>query len=172
MWRSPAWNVALLAVAVSLSGCEGGQEPNCDGPIMANLQFGTEKHRDTADDICCHNSMYAERSGLFQELGLFSQLDSDGVNTFYDSVCGRPLFRAPIGRSFQEWKEESEAHGWPSFREAEVVKSNIKVFADGEVQSICGVHLGHNLPDSKGDRYCIDLVCIAGEPNTTRVITQ
>ena len=30
--------------------------------------------------------------------------------------------------------------------------------------SICGTHLGHNLPDGKGDRYCIDLVCVAGQP--------
>ena len=35
--------------------------------------------------------------------------------------------------------------------------------ADGEVRSVCGLHLGHNIPDRGGDRYCIDLVCIAGE---------
>ena len=27
-----------------------------------------------------------------------------------------------------------------------------------------GLHLGHNIPDRGGDRYCIDLVCIAGQP--------
>merc|ERR1711982_4963 len=27
-------------------------------------------------------------------------------------------------------------------------------------------HLGHNLPSGGRDRYCIDLVCIAGEPLT------
>eukprot|EP01047_Picozoa_sp_COSAG01_P024336 COSAG01_NODE_1502_length_10101_cov_6.907119_4_plen_218_part_00 len=28
--------------------------------------------------------------------------------------------------------------------------------------SKCGTHLGHNLPDGQGDRYCINLVCMAG----------
>jgi peptide methionine sulfoxide reductase MsrB len=28
--------------------------------------------------------------------------------------------------------------------------------------STCGVHLGHNLPDGEGARYCINLVCMAG----------
>ena len=32
------------------------------------------------------------------------------------------------------------------------------------MSSVCGTHLGHNLPDYTGDRYCIDLVCIAGHP--------
>lgn len=36
--------------------------------------------------------------------------------------------------------------------------------ANGEIESVCGTHLGHNLPDASGDRYCIDLVCIAGAP--------
>ena len=36
--------------------------------------------------------------------------------------------------------------------------------SDGEVRSACGLHLGHNIPDRQGDRYCIDLVCIAGKP--------
>jgi peptide methionine sulfoxide reductase MsrB len=27
-----------------------------------------------------------------------------------------------------------------------------------------GTHLGHNLPDGKGNRYCINLVSVAGRP--------
>ena len=30
--------------------------------------------------------------------------------------------------------------------------------------SLEGTHLGHNLPDKKGNRYCINLVSIAGNP--------
>ncbi len=30
--------------------------------------------------------------------------------------------------------------------------------------SLEGTHLGHNLPDSKGNRYCINLVSVAGNP--------
>ena len=40
--------------------------------------------------------------------------------TFYDSVSGKPLFIAPRGRTFDEFKKESMAHGWPSFRDEEV----------------------------------------------------
>ena len=35
-----------------------------------------------------------------------------------------------------------------------------------EVVSIDGTHLGHNLADEDGNRYCIDLVCIAGRPTS------
>ena len=35
---------------------------------------------------------------------------------------------------------------------------------DGEAVSIDGTHLGHNLPDGKGNRYCINLVSVAGRP--------
>ena len=34
----------------------------------------------------------------------------------------------------------------------------------GEAVSVDGTHLGHNLPDSKGNRYCINLVSVAGLP--------
>ena len=38
----------------------------------------------------------------------------------------------------------------------------VRVLEDGETVSIDGTHLGHNLPDSSGRRYCINLVSIAG----------
>ncbi len=40
--------------------------------------------------------------------------------TFYDSVTGAALFIAPRGRSKEDFLQESEAHGWPSFRDQEV----------------------------------------------------
>ena len=30
--------------------------------------------------------------------------------------------------------------------------------------SLTGTHLGHNLPDRNGNRYCINLVSVAGRP--------
>jgi hypothetical protein len=42
---------------------------------------------------------------------------------FFDSVSGKPLFIAPRGRTFEQFKKESDSHGWPSFRDQEV--SNI-----------------------------------------------
>ena len=84
------------------------------------------------------------------------------VTTYYDSVTGLPLFRAPVGRSFEEFLEESKAHGWPSFRDEEVVWENVRAVRGGEMVSLAGTHLGHNLPDWNGNRYCINLVSIAG----------
>lgn len=38
------------------------------------------------------------------------------------------------------------------------------MLSDGETVSATGTHLGHNLPDRSGNRYCINLVSIAGRP--------
>jgi peptide methionine sulfoxide reductase MsrB len=155
-----------IGMALILSGC--GQMPQCNGPIQKDLKYGCADHIPLAEQICCHNTEYAESSGFFESVGLFSKLDSAGTTTFYDSVCGAPLFRAPVGRSFEEWQLESQQHGWPSFREAEIFKEYVVIKSGGEMRSVCGTHLGHNIPDGSGDRYCIDLVCIAGQKNKTR----
>merc|ERR1712085_117350 len=55
-------------------------------------------------------------------------------------------------------------HGWPSFRPEEIVSENVIIHEGGRMESRCLTHLGHNLPDGGVDRYCIDLVCMAGEP--------
>ena len=38
----------------------------------------------------------------------------------------------------------------------EVITDYVRVLPDGEAVSVDGTHLGHNLPDNKGNRY---LVC-------------
>jgi len=65
------------------------------------------------------------------------------------------------GRSYAEFIIESRRHGWPSFRNPEVNFTNVRVLAGGETVSVSGTHLGHNLPDGD-DRYCINIVSIAG----------
>jgi len=87
-----------------------------------------------------------------------------GEVTFYDSVTGKPSFIAPRGRTWEAFIKESLAHGWPSFRDEEVVKENVRVLSNGEAISPDGTHLGHNLPDYSGNRYCINLVSVAAEP--------
>jgi len=139
----------------------------CQKPVMQQLRFDITPDWEMANTICCHNTKYAEPSGYFEtnRVSLFSRFKSEEKShTFYDSVCGVPLFQAPVGRSLADWQAESSAHGWPSFRPAEVVAQNLVLYPSGEVRSICGTHLGHNIPDSKGARYCIDLACIAGLP--------
>mmetsp|Transcript_21079 Transcript_21079/g.33669 ORF Transcript_21079/g.33669 Transcript_21079/m.33669 type:complete len:163 (+) Transcript_21079:234-722(+) len=135
--------------------------------LQQSLRFDMGNVATEYSDVCCQvPQSWAEPSGTLSDVGLWAQLpSSEGPVTFYDAKCGKPLFRAPIGRSMAEFKAESEAHGWPSFRDEELVKENIVVKPGGEVVSTCGTHLGHNLPDGRGHRYCIDLLCIAGNPS-------
>merc|ERR1712028_301033 len=92
-----------------------------------------------------------------------SGMKSSGVTTFYDSVRGVPLFRAPVNRTLAEFEADTTEHGWPSFRPAEVVTEHVVTDkTTGLVTSSCGTHLGSFLPDSAGARWCMDLSCIAG----------
>eukprot|EP00656_Telonema_subtile_P035410 TRINITY_DN39390_c0_g1_i2.p1 TRINITY_DN39390_c0_g1~~TRINITY_DN39390_c0_g1_i2.p1 ORF type:complete len:227 (-),score=30.94 TRINITY_DN39390_c0_g1_i2:204-884(-) len=119
----------------------------------------------TADNICCFNRHYAESSGSWLGTGfLTTESSASGEITFYDSVTQKPLFIAPRGRTFDQFVSESRAHGWPSFRDREVVQENVRVLSNGETVSVNGTHLGHNLPDGSGNRYCINLVSVAGNP--------
>ena len=80
-------------------------------------------------------------------------------------MTSKPLFIAPRGRTVQEFIEESRKHGWPSFRDQEVVWENMRCLQNGEAVSIDGTHLGHNIPSADGrNRYCINLVSVAGNP--------
>jgi len=141
--------------------CNGGQPmPSISTFLNATLDY------EVANWICCNNHRYAEEKGYLAspEVDLFSRLDPFKETVFYDSVCGIPLFIAPRGRSFDEFKKESLHHGWPSFSPEEIVSENVIIHFTGRMKSKCGTHLGHNLPENGEDRYCIDLVCIAGTP--------
>jgi peptide methionine sulfoxide reductase MsrB len=158
--------VGIVLLFLWYTGIVAFDSPNCVGPIEPALKFGCATEQTLADKICCHNTRFAEPAGFLDTKPFFSALNTTGPNVFYDSVCGLPLFVAPVGRSFAAWQAESTKHGWPSFRKEESFSENIEILAGGEMRSTCGVHLGHNLPDGQGDRYCINLVCMAGAPAT------
>jgi peptide methionine sulfoxide reductase MsrB len=82
--------------------------------------------------------------------------------TFYDTITNKPLFQISNYRDVKDFKEESEKHGWPSFRDGEVIWENVRSLENGEIISIDDTHLGHNIPDKKGNRYCINIVSISG----------
>jgi len=157
-------SMALLIVFLWYSGFISFDPPSCAGPVQSDLKFGCDEELPLASKICCHNTRFAEPAGFQSQPGidLFSRLNRSAETVFYDSICGIPLFVAPRGRSFAAWEAESKAHGWPSFRQEEVIAENIDMKFGGEVRSTCGVHLGHRFSDGSGNRYCIDLVCIAG----------
>lgn len=164
--------LTLLISAFSPAMASAAVDEQCYGftPMPSISTFlGATLQYSTAERICCDNHRYAEFRGYLEatEVNLFGRLDPTVETVFYDSVCGIPLFIAPRGRSFEEFKEESLHHGWPSFRPEEIVSENVIIHDDGRMESRCLTHLGHNLPDDGIDRYCIDLVCMAGEPLST-----
>jgi len=153
----------------------------CQGSIQKDLLYGMDRRKSAdylpvivdegetlAEAVCCDSRMvpFAEPQYTFSapDIRLFHRINHDDITTFYDPVCGLPLFRAPVGRSFEEWQAETEEHGWPSFRKEEVVAENV-ITEEGKeyVFSKCGTHLGSYLPDSIGGRWCIDLACISGQ---------
>lgn len=133
-------------------------------PVQEELRYGVSGK--LADKISNFNRHFAEFGGYFQSTSFEDVVrESNGPVTFYDSNTGKPLFVAPIGRSVDDFISESQVHGWPSFRDSEVVWDNVRVLRNsGETVSTDGTHLGHNLPDRKGNRYCINLVSVAGSP--------
>ena len=140
---------------------------------MLFLNTCVQVSRKLADKISSFNRVFAENGGYFQGDTSFEKdvrkivADSGGPVMFYDSVSGKPLFKAPVNRSVDEFIAESKVHGWPSFRDDEVIWSDVRVLkSSGETVSTGGTHLGHNLPDRTGNRYCINLVSIAGNPES------
>jgi len=131
-------------------------------PVQANLKWNVDGKK--ADQITNFNRRFAEYGGYWKETSFLKEVSRDEPTTYYDSVTGKPLFVAPIGRTMDQFLAESNVHGWPSFRDSEVVWENTRVLSDGETVSASGTHLGHNLPDRSGNRYCINLVSIAGRP--------
>jgi len=138
-----------------------------DHPVQATLRWNVS--RKSADRICNFNRHFAEPSGssssnkeYVQELKIAKS--SKTTIKFYDSNTGKLLFEAPKRRTVQQFDQESKSHGWPSFRDDEVNWEYVRCLRNGECVSIDGTHLGHNLPDRNGNRYCINLVSVAGRP--------
>lgn len=85
-------------------------------PVQSDLLYGVSEK--LADKISNYNRQFAEFAGYFSSTSFEDVvLESKGPVTFYDSVTGKPLFVAPINRSAQDFIQESEVHGWPSFRD-------------------------------------------------------
>lgn len=140
-------------------------------PVQNTLRWGCDHN--LADRTCNFNRHFAEPSGYFARKGEFlKELKQEKTLTFYDSNTGEPLFLAPHGRGVSEFLQESRAHGWPSFRDSEVNWDKVRCLRNGECVSLAGTHLGHNLPDKDGNRYCINLVSIAGRPTTGSTVEE
>jgi peptide methionine sulfoxide reductase MsrB len=157
----------------------------CNGPLQSNLRYnisslGNEyitapvavnKDETLAEAIACDSRVnnYAEPRFLFQSpyVNLYKRMNQNGTTNFYDAQCGALLFTAPVGRTFQDFQDDTNEHGWPSFRPKEIHLKNFNQtsWENGDhVYTNCGTHLGTFLPDEKGDRWCMDVVGISGNP--------
>ena len=89
---------------------------------------------------------FAEYRGYWRTTSFIEQAKEEyaqnGEVKFFDSNTGRILFVAPKGRSFEEFIKESISHGWPSFRDEEVVWEDVRCLPNGEAISLAGTHLG------------------------------
>ena len=62
---------------------------------------------------------FAEQSGYWLSTSFLSEVtaggppSSDSPVIFYDSNTGKELYKAPIGRSWEDFVAESKRHGWP-----------------------------------------------------------
>jgi len=189
VWAEGALGKAHLeikAIAVESASLKGvpSQYDKCSGPVQAGLRYGVsgrvfpevpvpvDPSETLAEAVCCDDrtKVYAEPQFLYQapDINLFASIN--GTTIFYDSVCGLPLFQAPVNRSMADFKADTDEHGWPSFRTAEIFKENVHFDEHGFTYSKCGTHLGSYLPDAKGPRWCMDLSCIAGNPTAPRAL--
>ncbi|CBY21136.1 unnamed protein product [Oikopleura dioica] len=136
----------------------------CPKGVQLNLRWGCDQT--LGDRITCYNRHFAENFGYWLDTDFYDYaIKQSEPITFYDSVTGKPLFNGPVGRTMSGFLKESQDHGWPSFRDEEVVWENVRCLENGETVSLDGSHLGHNLPDNRGNRYCINLVSVAGKPS-------
>lgn len=161
-----ATSTTLQSQTLPVLGEESIMSPKKHGtstsPVQPNIKWDCDIS--TADRICNFNRHYAEFAGYWTTTSYLSTVDRSNPTKYYDSVTGKHLFTAPINRTMDDFLKESASHGWPSFRDDEVNWENVRCLSDGECVSLTGTHLGHNIPDSKGNRYCINLVCVAGNP--------
>jgi hypothetical protein len=118
-------NVAATMAATSLSPASAASSPiiygsddimkpkqhgTSDKPVQSNLLYGVDVQ--LADRISNYNRVFAERAGYWENTKLEEALKrSQGPITFYDSVTGLPLFKAPQGRSMEDFLAESRVHG-------------------------------------------------------------
>ena len=175
--RNLAGRLVVSCSPPCVPGDEAIMKPKAHGtsetPVQSNLQWKCSVK--LADRICNFNRRYAEHAGYWEKQTTFLQEENEATApvTFYDSNTGKPLFQAPgPNRTWRDFVEESRQHGWPSFRDDEVIWDQVRVLPNGETVSTAGTHLGHNIPDHKGNRYCINLVSIAGRPSQGKKVGE
>lgn len=161
---TPSGNNAQLPIVGPDKIMSNKAHGTCPKAVQGRLRWNLDTRE--ADKICCYNRHFAENRHYWSRTSFKEALKKAKKGglpiVFRDSVTGIALFKAPSGRSWSAFEKETRAHGWPSFRDEEVIWDNVRCLANGETVSTTGTHLGHNLADGKGNRYCINLISVAG----------
>merc|ERR1711865_339582 len=169
---------ASLPAVTGVSAAPPSDQDMCSGPVQTNLKYNisgrttaeyiplVDANESLAEAVCCDQRAVDGAEPMFTfdapDISLFSKIDGANV-TFFDSVCGLPVFVAAVSRPLSDFEADTREHGWPAFRTGEVVEDNVVTDYDtGLVYSTCGTHLGSYEPDENGPRWCIDVSCIAG----------
>lgn len=141
------------------------KEQLCGGsaPMESVTSFmGMKIDYKLADRVCCRNEdVYATEPSGYHATDA-SVCSRDWIRTTRPcSTIRCAVFVAPRGRTFEEFKDQSVRHGWPSFRPKEIVSENVILHDGGRLESKCGTRLGRNLPDGDRDRYSVNLLCVS-----------
>lgn len=125
---APSQSIAVEVGGKIQFGDESIMAPKAHGtsekPVQEDLLYGVSNK--LADKITNFNRHFAEMGGYFRSTSFEDVvMEAKGPVTFYDSVTGKPLFVGPVGRSVEDFINESEVHGWPSFRDQEVNYSKL-----------------------------------------------
>ena len=76
-------------------------------PVQEKLRWNCDF--ETADRICNFNRHYAEFAGYWATTDFLKNLNQEETPIkFYDSVTGKHLFTAPVGRSMEDFIKESQ----------------------------------------------------------------
>lgn len=171
--QSEVWPIAEDLAEVN--NLVTGDMPRGDDSVMDQKVYGTCHQKPAkqlrwgvngflAGRIGCMNRDLPEDKDYFLTIGMLESGGPKQEIIFYDTASGKPVFVAPRGRSWEEFVAESKHHGWPSFRDGEIVRENVRQLPSGEVVSNDGTHLGHNVPQGNRPRYCINVMTVAGLP--------
>lgn len=87
-------------------------------PVQEKLRWNCDF--ETADRICNFNRHYAEFAGYWATTDFLKNLNQEETPIkFYDSVTGKLLFTAPVGRSMEDFIKESQRYilfwSWPFY---------------------------------------------------------
>ena len=102
----------LVLLVAALAARPPAQYDTCSAAVQPHLRYGlsgrthpegflpVDENETLSEAVCCDSRAmpFAEPQNLYQEpdIALFDKMNQTTTTTFYDSVCGVPMFRHPL----------------------------------------------------------------------------